>query len=103
MSYTQMYTLACGQTNVLPTIGSLADSVNRTEDTPFNSFCSSPEAELIRTIYGEVVYQQIVEDTTASREAKAAKAADFSKKLASQRSTISRWFMKLRQAYTEPN
>ncbi|EGD96071.1 hypothetical protein TESG_03531 [Trichophyton tonsurans CBS 112818] len=67
MAYTQMYT--CGPSHVLPTIGSLADSLNRTEDNPFfDFFCSTPEAESIRATFGEVTYQQYVEQALVSQQ-----------------------------------
>ncbi|KAF3898304.1 hypothetical protein GTR04_4722 [Trichophyton interdigitale] len=102
MAYTQMYT--CGPSHVLPTIGSLADSLNRTEDNPFfDFFCSTPEAESIRATFGEVAYQQYVEQALVSQQARAARAAEISKELASKRSTIQRWITKIRYAYTETN
>lgn len=97
-----MYT--CGPSHVLPTIGSLADSLNRTEDNPFfDFFCSTPEAESIRATFGEVTYQQYVEQALVSQQARAARAAEISKELASKRSTIQRWITKIRYAYTETN
>ncbi|EEQ34832.1 uncharacterized protein MCYG_07651 [Microsporum canis CBS 113480] len=101
MAYTQMYTLASGQTNVLPTIGSLAESVNRTEDTFIDYLCSTPEAESIRATLGEVAYQQFVEQHLATQQARKARKAEISRELASKRSTIQRWFTKIRHAYTE--
>ncbi|EFR02100.1 hypothetical protein MGYG_05102 [Nannizzia gypsea CBS 118893] len=102
MAYTQMY--MSGPTHVLPTIGSLADTSQQTEDTTFSDFlCSTPEAESIRAAFGEAAYQQYVEQALASQKARAAREAEISKELASKRSTIQRWITKIRHAYTETN
>ncbi|KAF3482134.1 uncharacterized protein GIQ15_04893 [Arthroderma uncinatum] len=98
-----MYMLACGPTYVLPTIGSLADTVKRTEDTTYIDFaCSTPEAESIRAAFGEAAYHQYVEGLLATQTAKAARQVEISKELASKRSKIQRWITKIRHAYTEP-
>ncbi|KLJ12291.1 hypothetical protein EMPG_12634 [Blastomyces silverae] len=104
MSFTEMYmtghTTECGS---LPSIGSSAQNAGHEEgDADFVNLLQEPkEAETVRSTFGEGAYQNYIEMLRSARVAMASKEAKLAAKKASlKNSTIRKWLLKLKLAYT---
>lgn len=71
MAYTELFmTALIPELSVLPTIGSASENASRNEETSayLEYICHTPEAESIRSVFGDVAYSQYMEHQCRERE-----------------------------------
>lgn len=110
MAYTELFmTALIPELGVLPTIGSASENASRNENAYHEYIFHTPEAESIRSMFGDVAFSQYIEQQSREREHQILKDLHDLEEMTKiyvdlrSKSKFRRWLGWLKAAYTRDN